>query len=125
MFDRFVDELSARKLAYLHVVEGDTGGPRDRVRFDYAGLRSRFGGIYMGNNGYDGDLAESRLASGAIDLVCFGKPFISNPDLVARLEIGAPLAEWDKNTFYGGDAKGYIDYPALTTEERSRDVQAA
>jgi len=49
----------------------------------------------------------------ANDLVAFGKPFISNPDLVRRLREGAPLNQWDKNTFYGGGEAGYIDYPAL------------
>ena len=47
------------------------------------------------------------------DLIAFGKPFISNPDLVERLKRGAPLNEWDKATFYGGGAKGYTDYPVL------------
>ena len=47
------------------------------------------------------------------DLIAFGKLFISNPDLVERLKLGAPLNDFDKNTFYGGGAKGYTDYPAL------------
>ena len=47
------------------------------------------------------------------DLIAFGKPFISNPDLVERLKLGAPLNAFDKTTFYGGGAKGYTDYPAL------------
>jgi N-ethylmaleimide reductase len=53
------------------------------------------------------------LAEGAADLIAFGKPFISNPDLVERLKKGAPLNAWDKATFYGGGAKGYTDYPTL------------
>jgi len=57
-------------------------------------------------------LAEEALKEGD-DLVAFGRPFISNPDLVRRLREGAPLNPWDKNTFYGGGAAGYIDYPAL------------
>ncbi|MFX5344420.1 alkene reductase, partial [Acinetobacter baumannii] len=47
------------------------------------------------------------------DLIAFGKPFISNPDLVERLKLGAPLNDFDKATFYGGGAQGYTDYPAL------------
>jgi N-ethylmaleimide reductase len=66
----------------------------------------------MVNNGYDKPLAEEALKEGD-DLVAFGKPFISNPDLVRRLREGAPLNQWDKNTFYGGGEAGYIDYPAL------------
>jgi N-ethylmaleimide reductase len=57
------------------------------------------------------------LEQGLADLIAFGKPFISNPDLVERLKKGAPLNEWDKATFYGGGAKGYTDYPTLEKAE--------
>ena len=70
----------------------------------------------MANNGYDFDLATKVLDAGAADLIAFGKPFISNPDLVERLKQGAALNDWDKNTFYGGGAKGYTDYPTLAAE---------
>jgi len=113
LFDYIVDQLNALNLVYLHVVEGATGGPRDVAPFDYASLRKRFKGAYMANNGYDLALANQMLSSGAADLIAFGKPFISNPDLVERLKTGAPLNEWDKNTFYGGGARGYTDYPTL------------
>ena len=113
LFDHIVDQLNALKLVYIHVIEGATGGPRDIAPFDYASLRKRFKQTYMANNGYDLALADKMLDSGAADLIAFGKPFISNPDLVERLKAGAPLNEWDKNTFYGGGAKGYTDYPAL------------
>jgi N-ethylmaleimide reductase len=117
LFDHIVDGLSALKLVYLHVVEGATGGPRDFAPFDYASLRKRFAGAYIANNGYDFALADKVLREGAADLIAFGKPFISNPDLVERLKKGAPLNEWDKATFYGGDAKGYTDYPLLQAAE--------
>jgi N-ethylmaleimide reductase len=113
LFDYIVDQLNALKLTYIHVVEGATGGPRDIAPFDYGSLRKRFKGAYMANNGYDFALANQVLEAGAADLIAFGKPFISNPDLVERLKQGAPLNEWDKATFYGGGAKGYTDYPAL------------
>ena len=117
LFDHIVDGLNELKLVYLHVVEGATGGPRDNVPFDYTSLRKRFAGAYVANNGYDFELATKTLAAGAADLIAFGKPFISNPDLVERLKRGAPLNAWDKATFYGGDAKGYTDYPALATAD--------
>ena len=117
LFDHIVDGLSALKLVYLHVVEGATGGPRDFAPFDYASLRKRFAGAYIANNGYDFDLATKVLDAGAADLIAFGKPFISNPDLVERLKTGATLNDWDKNTFYGGGAKGYTDYPTLEAAE--------
>jgi len=117
LFEHIVDGLNDLKLVYLHVVEGATGGPRDNAPFDYASLRKRFAGAYVANNGYDFELATKTLAAGAADLIAFGKPFISNPDLVERLKRGAPLNAWDKATFYGGDAKGYTDYPALATAD--------
>ncbi len=117
LFDYIVDQLNALKLTYIHVIEGATGGPRDIAPFDYASLRKRFKQAYVANNGYDFDLANQQLDANAVDLVAFGKPFISNPDLVERLKKGAPLNEWDKNTFYGGGAKGYTDYPTLAKAE--------
>jgi N-ethylmaleimide reductase len=117
LFDHIVDGLDALKLVYIHVIEGATGGPRDIAPFDYARLRKRFHGAYVANNGYDFELATKVLASGAADLIAFGKPFISNPDLVERLRRGAPLNAWDKATFYGGGAKGYTDYPTLEAAE--------
>ena len=113
LFDYIVDGLEALKLIYIHVIEGATGGPRDIAPFDYASLRKRFTRAYIANNGYDFELANKQLAANAADLIAFGKPFISNPDLVERLKKGAPLNEWDKATFYGGGAKGYTDYPTL------------
>ena len=113
LFEHIVDHLNALKLVYIHVIEGATGGPRDIAPFDYASLRRRFKGAYMANNGYDLALADKVLAAGAADLIAFGKLFISNPDLVERLERGAPLNPFDKATFYGGGAKGYTDYPTL------------
>jgi len=113
LFDHIVDQLNALKLVYIHVIEGSTGGPRDNAPFDYASLRERFSGTYIANNGYDFKLATEVLDQNKADLIAFGKLFISNPDLVERLKLGAPLNPFDKMTFYGGGAKGYTDYPAL------------
>ncbi|WP_181708615.1 alkene reductase [Chthonobacter rhizosphaerae] len=113
VFVPFVEALSARGLAYLHVIEGATGGPRDLGGWDPRDLRSVFKGAWMGNNSYDRDLAMEAVATGEADVVAFGRPFIANPDLVERLRRNAPLAEPDRATFYGGDAKGYTDYPTL------------
>src|SRR5450755_2303967 len=115
LFDYITDQLEALKLVYIHVIEGATGGPRDFAPFDYAALRRRFSRAYIANNGYDFELATKVLATGAADLIAFGKPFISNPDLVERLKAGAPLNAPDKATFYGGGAKGYTDYTTLQT----------
>ncbi len=120
LYDHIVDQLSALKLVYIHVVEGATGGPRDIAPFDYKSLRNRFKGTYIANNGYTLDLANKVLAADDADLIAFGKLFISNPDLVERLKRGAPLNDFDKATFYGGGAKGYTDYPTLEAAQAAQ-----
>ncbi len=114
MFEYLARELSARKLLYIHVIEGATQGPRDIAPFDYAALRRNFAGAYIANNGYDRDLALKTLEAGAADLIAFGRPFISNPDLVERLRRNAPLNPPNLKAFFGGGADGYTDYPTLT-----------
>jgi len=114
-FDYIVDGLDALNLVYLHVVEGATGGPRDVAPFDYASLRKRFRNTYIANNGYDRELASARLAEDKADLFAFGRPFIANPDLPARLRTGASLAESEMRTWYSQGPEGYIDFPALET----------
>jgi 2,4-dienoyl-CoA reductase-like NADH-dependent reductase (Old Yellow Enzyme family) len=77
--------------------------------------------IYLGrillNSDYDGPSARARMAEGIADGITFGRPFISNPDLVHRLAVGAPLNPGDVATFYSGGAEGYVDYPALGQAE--------
>jgi len=113
LFNHAVDSLAPLKLAFLHVIEGQTGGPRDVAPFDYAALRQRFAGAWMVNNGYTRAMALEAVSSGAADLVAFGKAFIANPDLGRRLREDAPLNALDMKTLYGGGAAGYTDYPAL------------
>lgn len=119
LFDYVLRHLAPLNLAFIHMIEGATGGPRelpDRP-FDYAALKAAYnaaGGkaAWMVNNGYDLALAEQALSEGA-DLVAFGRPFIANPDLVARLRAGGPFNAVDTPTMYGGGAAGYTDYPTL------------
>jgi N-ethylmaleimide reductase len=115
IFLPFARKLSDAGLAYIHVVEGATGGARDNAPFDWQGLRNAFKGAYIANNGYTRELAIESLRDGRADLIAFGKAFIANPDLPERLRRNAPLNEPDKATFYGGGAKGYTDYPALAS----------
>jgi N-ethylmaleimide reductase len=112
LFEHVAAELSKRGIAYLSVIEGDMTGT-NTVPFDYAALRHVFKGCYLANKGYDQATATAALAAGRADLVAFGRPFIANPDLVERFRKGAPLNEPDANTFYGGDEKGYVDYPTM------------
>src|SRR3546814_347705 len=79
-----------------------------------AQIRSQFGGPVIVNENYDIATAHDMVAAGQADAVAFGKAFIANPDLVARLKAGAPLNDWDPNTFYSAGAQGYIDYPSLS-----------
>lgn len=118
LFNHAVEQLAPLKLAYVHVVEGQTGGARDVAPFDYAALRERYkaghpGGAWMVNNGYSREMALRSVASGEADLVAFGRPFIANPDLGRRLREDLPLAALNPATLYGGGAEGYTDYPAL------------
>lgn len=113
IFFYLVEQLAALKLAFIHLIEGATGGPRDVAPFDYLALRRSFPGAYIANNAYTRELAEEAVSSGRADLIAFGRPFIANPDLVERLRRSAPLNEVDNATIYGSGPKGYTDYPAL------------
>ena len=112
-YGKYIDGLNAFGLAYIHVIEGVTQGPRETPGVDYDVFRRRFKGSYIGNNDYDKKLAEEELRVGHVDAVAFGRPFLANPDLVERLRIDAPLADAPKEYWYGGDAKGYSDWPTL------------
>ena len=107
---RALDKLN---LAYIHVIEGATGGPREFQGFDFQALRKEFNGPWVVNNGYTLEMAIEAVSSGYADLVAFGKLFLANPDLVERFKRQGPLNEPDSATFYGGAAKGYTDYPYL------------
>ena len=115
LFDYVVKQLAKLNLAYIHIIEGATGGARVMPErpFDYAALKASYRaaggrGAWMVNNGYDQAMAEQAVKDGA-DLVAFGKPYIANPDLVARLRSHAALNQPDPSTFYGGGAQGDND----------------
>ncbi len=110
-FEFVARALSGKGLGYLHVVEGDmVSGERS---LDYRKIRDSFDGCYMANCGYDKTRAQAAIAGGDADMVSFGKLFLANPDLVERFQTGAELNSPDPDTFYGGDEKGYTDYPTL------------
>ncbi|VVE63562.1 NADH:flavin oxidoreductase [Pandoraea anapnoica] len=114
VFTYAVEQLNRFGLVYLHVVEGATGGPREvEGGFDLQKLRRLFKGTFMANNGYDLALALKARKENLADLIAFGKPFIANPDLVERLKRGGPFNALNRDTLYGGDARGYVDYPTL------------
>ena len=106
-FGYLAAELGKRKIAFLCAREG-----RDAPRLG-PDLKRAFGGVYIVNQGYTAAVAREALAAGEADAVAWGKLFIANPDLPHRLQVAAPLNPPDSTTFYGGDARGYTDYPSL------------
>lgn len=115
-FDHIVENLNRYDLAYLHLSEPFT----DVSELPHAETqiarryRPKYQGNLIINGGFDRDKGNLFLQEGLADAVAFGKPFVSNPDLVERIAKNAHLAEWDSDTFYTPGAKGYTDYPPLT-----------
>jgi N-ethylmaleimide reductase len=104
-------ELDRRGVGYLHIYD-QTSDWIHQADPLLPALRAAYRGALIFCGGFDRAKAEAALARGA-DLVAFGKPLISNPDLVARLRRHAPLAPWHAETFYAPGAAGYIDYSPL------------
>jgi N-ethylmaleimide reductase len=106
-------EVSNFGLLYLHVLDHSAmGAPAVPVELKQQ-LKAAFNGPFILAGGYDRDTAEKALAENQADLIGFGRPFISNPDLVHRMKTHAVLNAPDMSTFYTADAKGYTDYPSL------------
>ena len=104
-------QLNSTGICYIHLCDkSGMGGPAIPEPLK-KGIRDRFGGSLILCGGYDRITAERVIESGLTDLVAFGRPFISNPDLVARMRNDWPLAEPDMDTFYTPGEKGYVDYP--------------
>lgn len=107
--------LSGKGLAYLHVVEGMPGLERSAEEVAMLRrLRDAYDGTYVANGSFDAASAAAAIAGGRADAVSFGRSFIANPDLPERFRLGAALNAPDRDTFYGGGEKGYVDYPFLT-----------
>lgn len=103
-------ELSARGIAYLHLIEPDAIAETKKLAPQ---LRRLFKGAFILAGDFDRDSAEAAIAAGRADYVAFGRLYIANPDLVERFRLGALLNVPDVATFYSGGDAGYIDYPAL------------
>lgn len=115
LFGHAAEALNVYNLAYLHLIE-----PRVKGNAEVAEglqpvasmhLRKIYKGILIAAGGFDQAGAEAILEAGDADLVAFGRHFIANPDLPFRFRNGLPLNDYDRDTFYGGDARGYNDYP--------------
>ncbi|MGP4694123.1 alkene reductase [Agrobacterium cavarae] len=118
-----VGELSSRGLAFLHLIEPrvmtglqeeqDLSKPASVTRM----LRDTYDGSIISSGGFTRDSAEAVVREGLVDAIAFGREFIANPDLPHRFAIGAPLNPYNRPTFYGGDERGYTDYPSLGDPE--------
>jgi 2,4-dienoyl-CoA reductase-like NADH-dependent reductase (Old Yellow Enzyme family) len=109
-------ELSKRNLAYVHIMDQASRGASPMPAVFLAKFRAAYSGTLILAGGLDMVKAEQLVNDSLIDLPAFGEPFIANPDLVARFRHRWPLAPADRDTFYGGDARGYTDYPAYPIE---------
>jgi N-ethylmaleimide reductase len=128
LFNYFLDRLNPLHLAFVAVIEGATGGARDNVPFDFPALRQRFkraheDGAWIVNNGYTRTMALAAIENGTADMVSFGRPFMSNPDLVNRLRLNEFLTPLDTATLYGGGAVGYTDYAVFKDKEANSASQ--
>lgn len=110
MYERLIEELNAIGLAYIHIVDHSSMGAPEVSPQLKAKIRAAFKGRYILSGGYDLARANADLDAGRGDLVAFGRPFISNPDLVAKLKNAAPLTAPDFDTFYTPGERGYTDY---------------
>lgn len=108
--------LQARGIAYLHLVEADWDDAPPFTETFRREIRERFARTIVVAGRYDVERANWVLSRGYADFVAFGRPFVANPDLPYRLENGLPLAEFDDATLFGGDERGYSDYPALAQD---------
>lgn len=120
-FGAFARRLNDLGIAYIEVVEDSFQGNHANGRPEEVidAIQAGFKGTYIANGAYTAEEARKRIGSGRCDLVTFGRPFIANPDLPERFRQHAELNRWDDSTFYGGDERGYTDYPTLKELETS------
>lgn len=117
LFSYVAKALNRFGLAYLHLVEPRVNNSvtleENSTHMTAGYFRPIFHGTLLSAGGYDRERGEAILAAGDADLVVFGRLFIANPDLPQRFALNAQLNHWDRSTFYGGDERGYTDYPTL------------
>ncbi|BEI37838.1 alkene reductase [Polynucleobacter sp. HIN7] len=119
LFAHLINALNRFNLSYLHLIEprATTAGGSDQLVADAPRTGQLFRSLFTGKvvlaGGFDQASAEKAIADGEADAIAFGRLFIANPDLPKRFELKAPLNPYQRATFYGGNEKGYTDYPAL------------
>ena len=110
-YEQLVKGLNDLNLTYVHVVDHSSMGAPEVPDSIKSKIRQAFKNTVIISGGYNKETAEADLQADKGELVAFGKPFISNPDLVHRMKNDLPLNDWDTNTFYSPGEKGYTDYP--------------
>ncbi|HXN67065.1 MAG TPA: alkene reductase [Bradyrhizobium sp.] len=125
LYTHVVEALNPLGLAYLHFIEPRSSGA-GRAEVNHQNVPSAmvlfrpiWKGVLITAGGFTGEAAEAAIAQGHADAIAFGRIFISNPDLPRRLREGLPLTPYNRATFYGGEEKGYTDYPVYGELERA------
>jgi N-ethylmaleimide reductase len=125
LYTHVIKSLDPLGLAYLHFIEPRSSGA-GRAEVNHQNVpsamvlfRSVWSGVLISAGGFTGETAEAAIAAGHADAIAFGRIFISNPDLPRRLREGYPLTPYNRATFYGGEEKGYTDYPAYGELEQA------
>lgn len=124
LFSHVLEQLDKRQIAYVHMIEprATSAGGSDAVVSDAPCtceiFRKKFNGVFISAGGYTPETAKKVVEAGLVDAVAFGRSYIANPDLVARIKKGAELNKYNRATFYGGAEKGYTDYPFLSNPNK-------
>ncbi|MGA5276876.1 alkene reductase [Streptomyces cellulosae] len=118
-YDQSLKRLGDYDLAYLHLVGPGPGpdaggGSDDTAVAAFERFRAHYRGAVVANLGFTRESGNDLIARGLADAVSFGAPYIANPDLVERFARGLPLAEGERDTYYSGGERGYVDYPAAS-----------
>jgi N-ethylmaleimide reductase len=117
LYTHVVEAIDKLGLAYLHFIEPrSSGSGRAEVNWQNVPsamllFRPLYRGVLMTAGGFTGETANAAIAEGHADIIAFGRIFISNPDLPRRLQHDYPVTPYNRATFYGGEEKGYTDYP--------------
>jgi N-ethylmaleimide reductase len=119
LYDYLINELNTYPLAYIHLME--PLAPIAHLPHYLTEVTARYRKIYKGtiisNGGYDFEKGEKAIREGIADIIAYGSLFLANPDLPDRFAAGAALNTPERSTFYGGDTKGYTDYPYMQLQE--------
>jgi len=119
LFSYVIDQLNQRQIAFLHMIEprATSAGGGDAVNTSAPSttklFRKKFKGVFISAGGYTPEDAKKAVENNDVDGVAFGRIFIANPDLPKRIKKNAALNPYKRETFYGGNEKGYTDYPSL------------